>query len=63
MKLTGDLLRCSFCQMTEDAVGRIFSSPNTTSPRVYICDECVTVCSTVLEDLKSTGEYSPRIKS
>src|SRR5713101_9131552 len=50
MKRTGDeLLRCSFCQKTQDVVGRLVSSPGD-HPRAYICDECVAVCNTILEE-------------
>jgi ATP-dependent Clp protease ATP-binding subunit ClpX len=62
-KLTSDVLRCSFCQKSHDAVGYMFSSPNTTSPRAYICDECVAVCKTVLEDQERAGAYSPSAKN
>lgn len=33
-------LRCSFCRKSQDAVGRLISSPSD-YPRAYICDECV----------------------
>ncbi|HZP03164.1 MAG TPA: ATP-dependent Clp protease ATP-binding subunit ClpX, partial [Terriglobia bacterium] len=42
-------LRCSFCQKTQDAVGKLISSPGD-HPRAYICDECVAVCNTILEE-------------
>jgi ATP-dependent Clp protease ATP-binding subunit ClpX len=42
-------LRCSFCQKTQDTVGKLISSPGD-HPRAYICDECVAVCNTILEE-------------
>jgi len=45
-------LRCSFCQKTQDAVGKLISSPGD-STRVYICDECVAVCNSILEEDRS----------
>ena len=36
---------CSFCQRTRDEVGRLIAGP----PSVYICDECVGVCQSILE--------------
>ena len=33
-------LQCSFCRKTQDAVGKLISSPADFS-RSYICDECV----------------------
>lgn len=44
---TDDLLRCSFCQKTQDVVGKLISSPGD-HPHAYICDECVAVCKTIL---------------
>ena len=37
--------RCSFCQRARDEVGRLIAGP----PSVYICDECVGVCQSILE--------------
>jgi ATP-dependent Clp protease ATP-binding subunit ClpX len=44
-----ELLRCSFCHKPQEAVGKLISSPGD-SPRAYICDECVTVCNSILEE-------------
>ena len=46
------LIRCSFCGKTQAQVQRILSGPN-----VYICNECVDLCSTLLqENMYETGE-------
>ena len=42
-------LRCSFCHKSQDVVAALFSSPGDL-PRVYICDECVKVCTVILKD-------------
>jgi ATP-dependent Clp protease ATP-binding subunit ClpX len=42
-------LRCSFCHKSQEVVGKLISSPND-FPRAYICDECVAVCNSILED-------------
>ena len=42
-------LRCSFCHKTQEAVAKLISSPSD-YPRAYICDECVAVCNSILED-------------
>ena len=42
-------LRCSFCHKSQDAVRKLISSPDERA-RAYICDECVAVCNTILED-------------
>jgi ATP-dependent Clp protease ATP-binding subunit ClpX len=44
-----DNLRCSFCHKSQDAVAKLISSPSD-YPRAYICDECVAVCNSILED-------------
>jgi ATP-dependent Clp protease ATP-binding subunit ClpX len=44
-----EMLRCSFCHKAQEAVGKLISSPGE-SPRSYICDECVTVCNSILEE-------------
>jgi ATP-dependent Clp protease ATP-binding subunit ClpX len=51
VKRTGsdDSLRCSFCHKSQDAVGKLISSPSD-YPRAYICDECIAVCNSILED-------------
>ncbi len=50
--ISDDTLRCSFCQKTQDAVGKLISSPSE-YPRAYICDECIAVCNSILEDDRS----------
>ncbi|MBI3469774.1 MAG: ATP-dependent Clp protease ATP-binding subunit ClpX [Candidatus Solibacter usitatus] len=54
MKRTGsdDALRCSFCHKSQDVVGKLISSPSD-YPRAYICDECIAVCNSILEDDKT----------
>jgi len=42
-------VRCSFCHKSQDVVGKLISSP-ADHERVYICDECVVVCHTILDD-------------
>jgi len=46
---TEEMLRCSFCHKSQDAVAKLISSPSD-YPRAYICDECVAVCNSILED-------------
>ena len=53
---TDDTLRCSFCHKSQDAVAKLISSPSD-YPRAYICDECVAVCNSILED--DRGETQP----
>ncbi len=44
-----EVLRCSFCHKSQDVVGKLISSPSD-YPRAYICDECIAVCNSILED-------------
>ncbi len=39
-------IRCSFCNKTEDQVRKLIAGPG----GVYICDECIDVCSEILEE-------------
>ena len=51
MKRSGpdEILRCSFCHKSQDVVGKLISTPSD-YPKAYICDECVAVCNSILED-------------
>ena len=39
-------IRCSFCNKTQDQVRKLIAGPT----GVYICDECVDVCSDIIEE-------------
>lgn len=39
-------VRCSFCGKTEEQVRKLFAGPND----VYICDECIELCSEIVEE-------------
>ena len=39
-------LRCSFCNKTQDQVRKLVAGPK----GVYICDECIEVCTEIMED-------------
>ncbi len=38
-------LRCSFCHKPQDQVRKLIAGPN-----VYICDECIELCSDIIEE-------------
>ena len=59
MKRTGsdETLRCSFCHKSQDVVGKLISSPSD-YPRAYICDECIAVCNSILEDDRAEAPAS-----
>lgn len=48
-----DSVRCSFCGKRQEQVNRIIAGPN-----VYICNECVSLCSSILEDEMHMGKTS-----
>lgn len=44
-KTSNEHYSCSFCGKSHEEVGRIIAGPG-----VYICDECVELCSSIVED-------------
>lgn len=54
-----DQIRCSFCNKTQAQVRKLIAGPNNT----YICDECVDVCSEIIEEElgyeENGGHWSP----
>ena len=52
-------IRCSFCGKTQEDVERIIAGPG-----VYICDECIKVCTNIIEnDLYEDSEITYEIES
>jgi ATP-dependent Clp protease ATP-binding subunit ClpX len=49
-------LRCNFCGKNQDEVKRLIAGPN-----VYICDECIGLCSDILDD-EDTEEQAVALK-
>jgi ATP-dependent Clp protease ATP-binding subunit ClpX len=58
---TEELLRCSFCQKAQDSVAKLISSPGDHA-RAYICDECVAVCNSILEEERTDRVPSAQTK-
>lgn len=46
-------IRCSFCGKTEDQVRKLIAGPD----GAYICDECVEICSEIVEEEFETVEH------
>ena len=38
-------VRCSFCNKSQEQVRKLIAGPN-----VYICDECIEICSEIIQD-------------
>ncbi|MDD4189100.1 MAG: ATP-dependent Clp protease ATP-binding subunit ClpX [Eubacteriales bacterium] len=49
-------LKCSFCGKAQEQVKRLVAGPN-----VYICDECVNLCSDILEEEISDGGFDVKL--
>ena len=52
-----DVVRCSFCGKTQAQVRKLIAGPNNT----YICDDCVAICSEIIEeelDYNESGAFS-----
>lgn len=45
MSKQDDILKCSFCGKTQNQVKRLIAGPN-----VYICDECIDLCSEIIDE-------------
>ncbi len=45
-----DSIRCSFCGKRQEQVNRIIAGPN-----VYICNECIDLCASILRDEMHAG--------
>ena len=45
-KNSDDKVRCSFCNKPQDQVRKLIAGP----AGVYICDECIEICSEIMED-------------
>lgn len=40
-----ETMRCSFCGRTSEEVRKLVAGPN-----VFICDECIEVCQSIIEE-------------
>lgn len=48
-------IRCSFCGKTQNQVRKLIAGPNGT----YICDECVEICSEIIDEEFGLDSYAP----
>ncbi|MBO5484391.1 MAG: ATP-dependent Clp protease ATP-binding subunit ClpX [Lachnospiraceae bacterium] len=46
-------LKCSFCGKTQDQVRKLIAGPG-----VYICDQCIDLCSEIIEEELESGDIS-----
>jgi hypothetical protein len=49
-------VRCSFCAKEEGAVSKIIAGPG-----IYICDECVQLCNTILDQDRAAPAERPQL--
>ena len=52
------MVRCSFCGKSEDQVRKLISGP----AGIYICDECVEICSEIIEEEEENNPYAGKEK-
>ena len=54
-------LACSFCGKKDDDVAKLVAGPRVygAGPRVYICDECVTVANRLMEGAGNVATITP----
>lgn len=50
-----DVVRCSFCNKTQAQVRKLIAGPNNT----YICDDCVAICSEIIEEELDYNDNNP----
>lgn len=53
-KMNSNGPRCSFCGKDQSETGKLISGPN----GVYICDECVDLCNSIIEDDLEDEDYT-----
>ena len=46
-------LDCSFCHKTQEQVDKLIAGPG-----VYICDECIDLCQSILDSEPKTSKHS-----
>ena len=54
-KMMDDVVRCSFCGKTQAQVRKLIAGPNNT----YICDDCVAICSEIIEEELDYNDEAP----
>lgn len=58
-RIIDEKIRCSFCGKSQDAVKKLIAGPN----GAYICDECVDICSEIIEEEFEDAEYEEEEES
>ena len=48
-----DKIRCSFCGKSQEQVRKMIAGPN----GAFICDECVEVCTEIIEEKCAAGRH------
>ena len=57
-KMTGNDIRCSFCNKTQSQVRKLIAGP----AGVYICDECIDICADILEEELEDDEREETVR-
>ena len=54
---SSSVLRCSFCGKNQNEVKKLIAGPG-----VYICDECITLCTDIIEEERGKEESTSQFK-
>ena len=53
-----EALRCSFCHKSQDIVQKLIRSRSDYPSSASICDECVALCASILQDDRKSSDVS-----
>ena len=56
-----EIVRCSFCNKPQDSVRKLIAAPGD-QPKAYICEDCVSVCTTMLEEGRTESIAAAKAK-
>jgi ATP-dependent Clp protease ATP-binding subunit ClpX len=56
-----EIVRCSFCNKPQDSVRKLIAAPGD-NPKAYICEDCVGVCTTMLEEGRTESVAAAKAK-
>jgi ATP-dependent Clp protease ATP-binding subunit ClpX len=54
-----EVCRCSFCGKSQEEVAKLVTNPPGMPFRAYICNECIEVCHTIIEEEVGTNPEEP----
>ena len=58
-----EIPRCSFCNRTQEQVDALISNPSERSKQVFICNQCVAACNSVLEEYRKARANAATVEA